>query len=122
MSRATSLQVKPIRSDRDHATALRQIEKLWDNNSADAAATLEVLAVLVDAYERDHHAVPLPDPIEAIEFRMDQLGMSRAALGVILGSRSRATEILDRRRPLTLPMIRKLSEELGIAAEVLIRQ
>jgi HTH-type transcriptional regulator / antitoxin HigA len=122
MSKATTIQVKPIRNDRDHAAALRHIEKLWDGNSASAAATLEVLSVLVEAYEREHHAIPPPDPIEAIEFRMEQLGMSRAALGAILGSRSRATEILDRRRPLTLPMIRKLNDELRIPAEVLIRE
>jgi HTH-type transcriptional regulator / antitoxin HigA len=122
MSKASTIQVKPIRNDRDHAAALRQIEELWDDKSAAAAATLEVLSVLVDAYEREHHAIPPPDPVDAIEFRMEQLGMNRAALGAVLGSRSRATEILDRRRPLTLPMIRKLNEELGIPAEVLIRE
>lgn len=115
-------QIKPIRNDRDHAAALRTIEKLWDDDSASAAATLEVLSVLVEAYEREHHAIPAPDPIEAIEFRMDQLGMTRSRLGEVLGSRSRATEILNRVRPLSLPMIRKLHDKLGIPAEVLIRE
>lgn len=116
------IQIKPIRNDRDHAAALRTIEKLWDDSTAGATATLEVLSVLVEAYEREHHAIPAPDPIEAIEFRMDQLGMTRSALGEVLGSRSRATEILNRLRPLSLPMIRKLHDELGIPAEVLIRE
>lgn len=118
----TTIAIKPIRTDRDHAAALREIERLWDHDSVGAQNTVEVLSVLVDAYEREHHAIAEPDPIAAIEFRMDQLGMSRADLGAVLGSRSRATEILSQRRPLTLQMIRKLNDALGIPAEVLIRE
>jgi len=118
----TALSVRPIRNDRDHASALKEVERLWDDNSPAAAATVEVLSVLIDAYEREHHAIEPPDPIAAIQFRMDQLGMSRSALGAVLGSRSRATEVLSRTRPLTLQMIRKLNAALGIPAEVLIKE
>ena len=118
----TALSVRPIRNDRDHASALKEVERLWDDNSPAAAATVEVLSVLIDAYEREHHAIEPPDPIAAIQFRMDQLGMSRSALGAVLGSRPRATEVLSRTRPLTLQMIRKLNAALGIPAEVLIKE
>ena len=121
-SSLAALSVPPIRNDRDHASALKEVERLWDDNSPAAAATVEVLSVLIDAYEREHHAIEPPDPIAAIQFRMDQLGMSRSALGAVLGSRSRATEVLSRTRPLTLQMIRKLNAALGIPAEVLIKE
>ncbi|MBI1945385.1 MAG: transcriptional regulator [Deltaproteobacteria bacterium] len=122
LSTQAALLVRPIRNDRDHAATLKEIARLWDDPSPAAAATVEVLSVVIDAYEREHHAIEPPDPIAAIEFRMDQLGMSRSALGAVLGSRSRATEVLSRTRPLTLQMIRKLNASLGIPAEVLIRE
>jgi HTH-type transcriptional regulator / antitoxin HigA len=80
-----------------------------------------VLATLIDAYEAEHHPIDPPDPIEAIKFRMEQQGLTRKDLEGILGSRTRVAEVLNRRRRLSINMIRRLHEELDISAEVLIR-
>jgi len=82
---------------------------------------LDVLATLVDAYESEHHPVDPPDPIEAIKFRMEQQGLTRKDLEGILGTRTRVAEVLNRRRGLSINMIRRLHDKLGISAEVLIR-
>ncbi len=113
--------IHPIRNDEDHARALAEIERLWGapEGSAEAEA-LEVLVTLVDAYETKHHRIDPPDPIEAILFRVEQQGLTRADLVPILGSRARVSEVLNRRRPLTLGMIRRLRRALGISADVLI--
>lgn len=113
--------IKPIRTPADYESALAEAEALMDARAGSAEADrLEVLSTLIEKFEDEHHYLPPPDPIEAIKFRMDQMGMSRARLGQLLGSRSRATEILERRRRLTVPMIRSLHEELHIPAESLI--
>lgn len=115
------MDIRPIRNERDHARAMREIDKLWGARPRTREADkLEILVTLVDAYEAGHHPIDPPDPIEAIEFRLDQMGMSRADLARIIGSRSRASEVLNRRRPLTIRMIAKLREALGISADVLI--
>ncbi len=115
------MDIRPIRNERDHARAMREIDKLWGARPRTREADkLEILVTLVDAYEAGHHPIDPPDPIEAIEFRLDQMGMSRADLARIIGSRSRASEVLNRRRPLTIGMIAKLREALGISADVLI--
>ncbi len=114
--------IRPIRTEADHAQAIEEIARLWSSNDPEAVATVEVLSVLVDSFEREHHPIPPPDPIAAIEFRMEQLGLNRTQLGAVLGSRSRATEVLSRQRPLTLRMIRRLTAELQIPADVLIRE
>ena len=115
------MKVHPIRDDDDHARALRQVEKLWRARAGTPEAeTLEVLVTLVDAYEATHHPIDPPDPIEAIRFRMEQEGLTRADLEKLIGSRARVSEILGRRRPLTLNMIRRLRDALGISADVLI--
>lgn len=88
--------------------------------SAPEAEKLEILVTLVDAYEAKHHRIDPPDPIEAIRFRMDQEGLTRADLEKLIGSRARVSEILNRRRPLTVAMIRRLRDALGISADVLI--
>lgn len=117
-----SSQISPIRSDDDHARALAEIEALWSApEGSEEADRLEVLATLVDAYERERHAIELPDPVEAITFRLEQAGLDRADLAEILGGKARVSELLNRRRPLSLRMIRALHEELGVPAEVLIR-
>ena len=82
---------------------------------------LDVLATLIDAYEREHDPIDPPDPIEAIKFRMEQQGLTRKDLEGILGSRTRIAEVLNRRRGLSINMIRRLHDRLGISAEVLIR-
>jgi len=115
-------EIKPIRSEADYEEALRDIERLWGAPSGTAEGDrLDVLATLIDAYEDEHHPIDSPDPIEAIKFRMEQQGLTRKDLEGIIGTRTRVAEILNRRRGLSITMIRRLHEELGIPAEVLIR-
>src|SRR5882672_8108288 len=114
--------VKPIRTKRDYEAALKEIERLW---GAKAGTTdgdrLDVLATLVDAYEAEHYPMDPPDPVEAIKFRMEQQGLTRRDLEQIIGTRTRIAEVLNRKRGLSIAMIRRLHERLGISAEVLIR-
>ncbi len=113
-------QIRPIRNKRDHAAALKTITQLWDRTDAASKDRLEVLAVLVEAYERTHHAIEAPSAVAAIQFRMEQRGMTRADLGVVIGSRSRATEVLSGTRKLTIEMIRALHRELQLPLEILL--
>lgn len=118
-----TLEIHPIRNDDDHARALREIERLWNSvPGTPEGDALDVLGTLVDAYERQHHRIGPPDPVEAIKFRMEQEGLPRTALAEIVGSKARASEILSRKRHLTLRMIRSLTAKLDIPAEVLIRE
>ena len=115
-------EIKPIRSEADYKAALVDFEQLWGAPSATPEGDrLDVLATLIDAYESEHHPIDPPDPIEAIKFRMEQQGLTRKDLEGILGSRTRIAEVLNRRRGLSINMIRRLHEKLGISAEVLIR-
>ncbi len=115
-------EIKPIRSEADYEAALAEADRLWGARSGTAEGDrLDVLATLIDAYETEHHPIDLPDPIEAIKFRMEQRGLSRKDLEGILGTRTRIAEVLNRRRSLSINMIRRLHEKLGISAEVLIR-
>lgn len=114
--------VFPIRTKRDHERALALVDELWGSTSAADQARLEVLTILIESYEEAEEPIRHPTPIEAIEFRLDQLGMSRADLGRIIGSRARATEVLSGTRRLTLPMIRQIHDELGIPFEVLVQE
>jgi len=114
--------IKPIRSDVDHAAALAEVEQLWGAKAGTLAGDrLDVLATLIDAYETEHDPIDPPDPVDAILFRMDQQGLSRRDLEEIIGTRSRIAEVLNRKRGLSIGMIRRLHERLGISAEVLIR-
>ncbi|CBS87187.1 helix-turn-helix domain-containing protein [Azospirillum lipoferum] len=116
------MDIRPIRSDEDHATALEEIERLWGADpDTDDGARLEILMMLVDAYEEANHPIPPSDPISAIEFMMDQRGLTRHDLEPMIGSRARVAEILNRKRALTLPMIRRLSEGLKIPVDILVR-
>ena len=113
--------IRPIRTDGDHARTLRRIGALWGASAGSPEAEeLEVLVTLVDVYEARHHAIDPPDPVEAILFRMEQQGLVRADLEPCIGSRARVSEVLGRKRPLTLRMIRKLRDTLGISADVLV--
>lgn len=115
------MDIEPIHNDRDHSRAMRQIEKLWGaKKGTPEAKKLEVLVTLVEAYETKHHHIGPPDPIEAIRFRMEQEGLSRVDLEKMIGSRARVSEILNRKRPLTVAMIRRIRDGLGISADVLI--
>lgn len=114
--------VRPIRTEADHEAALAEVEKLWGAPNGTAAGDrLDVLATLIDAYEAKHHPMDPPDPVEAIKFRMEQQGLTRKDLEGIIGTRTRIAEVLNRRRGLSIQMIRRLHARLGIPAEVLIR-
>ena len=116
------MELKPIRTQADYKAALKTITSLLDApEGSKEAGMLEVLSVLVEAYEEEHHPVDPPDPIEAIKFRMEQMGLSRRDLEPYLGSRARVSEVLNRKRPLSVEMIRRLHAGLGIPAEILIR-
>jgi HTH-type transcriptional regulator / antitoxin HigA len=115
-------EIKPIRSETDYEAALIQVERLWGAPSGTPEGDrLDVLATLIDVYESEHDPIDPPDPIEAIKFRMEQQGFTRKDLEGILGSRTRVAEVLNRRRGLSINMIRRLYERLKISAEVLIR-
>ena len=114
--------IKPIKSDLDHDKALREIERLWGAPEGTSKGDrLEVLVALVEAYERAQYPLDPPDPIDAIRFRLEQQGLGPRALIGVIGSRPRVYEVLRGARPLSLAMIRRLHERLGIPAEVLIR-
>jgi len=116
------MEIKPIKTDADYREALAEIDKLWGAKPRTSAADkLDVLATIIDAYERKNFLIEKPTPIEAIRFRMDQLGLRQTDLQPYLGSRGRVSEILNGKRPLTLRMIRKLHKDLGIPADVLIQ-
>lgn len=115
------MNIRPIRNDTDLEHALAEIERLWGAPpGSDEADRLEVLVILVDAYERQHHPLMPPDPIEAIRSRLEQLGMTEHDLQPLIGTRTRVYEVLTGRRPLTLRMIRNLARALDIPADVLI--
>ena len=115
------MTVKPIKAEADYDAALRTIERLWKAEPGTAAADrLEVLVTLVEAYEAARWPIDLPDPVEAILFRMEQQGLTRRDLEPYLGGRGRVSEVLTGRRSLTLAMIRRLHAGLGIPLESLI--
>lgn len=115
------MQIHPIRTESDHDSAVARIAELIGAKPDTAEGEeLDVLATLVDAYEAKHHAIDAPDPIAAIQFRMEQQGLTRKNLEPLIGSRARVSEVMTRRRTLTLAMIRRVRKELGISADVLI--
>jgi HTH-type transcriptional regulator/antitoxin HigA len=115
------MTIRPIRSDVDHESALKRIQALMSAKpGTDDGDELDVLATLVDAYEAKHFPIETADPIEAIRFRMEQMGLERNDLEPLIGSRAGVSEILNRRRGLSLKMIRTLHEELNIPLEALI--
>jgi HTH-type transcriptional regulator / antitoxin HigA len=115
------MQIHPIRNEDDHAAAIARIAELMGAKlDTPAGEELDVLATLVDAYEAKHHVIDAPDPIAAIEFRMEQQGLTRKDLEPIIGSRARVSEVMTRKRSLTIAMIRRVRSELGISADLLI--
>ena len=103
------MKIRPIKSERDYEKALSRIEQLMDSRAGTRAGDeLDILSALVLSYEAMHHPLFPPDPVEAIKFRMDQLGMTRKDLEAVIGGRGRISEILSRKRPLSLEMIRRL--------------
>jgi HTH-type transcriptional regulator / antitoxin HigA len=115
------MEIKPIRTNADYERTLREVERLMDAKAGTAEEDrLDVLATLVDAYESKHFPIDPPDPIEAIRFRLEQQGLDTRALVGVIGGRSRVYEVMQRKRALSLEMIRRLHERFGIPAEVLI--
>jgi HTH-type transcriptional regulator/antitoxin HigA len=117
------MQIKPIRTKADHRAALKEIETLMSARAdTPEGERLEVLVTLVEAYENKHYRFEMPDPVEAIKFRMEQSGLGPKDLVPMIGQINRVYEILNRKRPLTLQMIRRLHRDLGIPAEALIKE
>lgn len=113
--------LKPLRSEVDYEEALAEVEVLWGAKAGTPEGDrLDILATLIDVYETAHYPMKVPDPVEAIKFRMEQQDLTRKDLEKILGSRTRVSEILNRRRGLSIEMIRKLHSKLHIPADVLI--
>lgn len=116
------MDIKPIKTQTDYEAALEEIDRLWGADpGSPQGEKLDVLITLVEAYEEHHHPIPPPDPVEAILHRLDSQGLSRRDLEPYLGSRARVSEILNRKRALSLAMIRRLQEGLGISAEILVQ-
>ncbi len=118
------MEIRPIRTEEDYKQALREVSAYFDNEPQPGSPDgdrFEILLTLVAAYESKHYPVELPDPVEAIKFRMEQAGLTAKDLVPAIGQLNRVYEILNRKRPLTLKMIWNLHEKLGIPAESLIR-
>jgi HTH-type transcriptional regulator/antitoxin HigA len=116
------MDIKPIRDEADYERALRRVEELWNSPEGSAESDeLEILATLIEAYEQEHYPIELPDPIEAIKFRLEQKGKDSSALIGVIGQRTRVYEVMQGKRPLSLNMIRNLHEKFDIPAEVLIQ-
>jgi HTH-type transcriptional regulator/antitoxin HigA len=117
------MQIKVIKTEKQYQEALDRMEEIFDSKkNSNHADELELLAFLIEKYENEHYAIDFPDPIEAIKFRMDQLGFKQKDLALAIGLKSRVSEILNRKRKLTIDMVRKLNATLGIPTDVLIRE
>ena len=116
------MNIKPIKTEQDYQDALNRLDVIFDAKAGTTEGDeLEILGLLIDNYENKHFPIDLPDPIEAIKFRMEQLGYTQNDLSKILGQKSRASEILNKKRKLSIEMIRKLHEVLNIPTNVLIQ-
>ena len=116
------MTLKPIKTKKDYQNAMLRLEKIFDAKPGSKEGDeLEVLGILIDTYEKSHYPIEFPDPIEAIKFRMEHLGYNQSDLATVVGLKSRASEILNKKRKLTLEMIRNLHDTLNIPTDVLIQ-
>jgi HTH-type transcriptional regulator / antitoxin HigA len=116
------MTIKPIRTKKDYQQALDRLETIFDaKKGSPDGDELEILGMLIERYENEHFPVGFPDPIEAIKFRMEQLGYNQSDLANVVGLKSRASEILNKKRKLSLEMIRQIHDRLNIPTEVLIQ-
>ena len=116
------MEIKPIRNEADYKNALERLELIFDaKRGTDDGDELEILSILIDNYESENFPIEMPDPISAINFRMEQMGLKQKDLVEMIGFKSRVSEIMNKKRKLTLDMIRKLNTSLKIPTEVLIQ-
>lgn len=116
------MKITPIRTQKDYKLALERLEEIFDSKKGSKNGDeLEILSILIDKYENEKFPIGMPDPIEAIKFRMEQMGLKQKDLVELVGFKSRVSEILNKKRKLTLEMIRKLNTTLHIPTEVLIQ-
>ena len=116
------MNIKPIRNETDYKNALKRLEVIFDaKKGTDEGDELEILAIVIDNYENENFPIGMPDPIAAITFRMEQMGLKQKDLVDMIGFKSRVSEIMNKKRKLTLEMIRKLNAHLHIPTEVLIQ-
>lgn len=116
------MTIKPIKTEKDYQDALDRLESIFESKKGSAEGDeLEILGILIEKYEDEHFPIGFPDPIEAIKFRMEQMGYTQSDLAKVVGLKSRASEILSRKRKLTLEMIRLLHNNLKIPTEVLVQ-
>jgi len=117
------MNIAPIRNEKDYQKALNRLEIIFDaKKGTEQGDELEILSILIDKYENENFPIGMPDPIEAIKFRMEQIGMKQKDLAKVVGFKSRVSEILNKKRKLTLDMIRKLNTTLRIPTEVLVQE
>lgn len=122
MQKLFKMNIKPIKTKKDYAIAMTRLETLFDAKKGTSKGDeLEVLTMLIEKYENDNFPIELPDPVEAIKFRMEQLGLTQTDLAEVVGQKSRASEILNRKRKLSLEMIRQLHSCWHIPTEVLVQ-
>lgn len=116
------MTIKPIKNEKDYQNALNRLETIFDAKLGTTEGDeLEILSILIDKYENEHFPIEMPDPIEAIKFRMEQMGMKQKDLAEVFGFKSRVSEILNKKRKLTLDMVRNLNTKLHIPTDVLIQ-
>lgn len=116
------MNISPIRNEEDYQNALKRLEEIFDSKMGSPEGDeLEILSILIDRYENENYPIGMPDPIEAIKFRMEQMGMKQQDLAEVFGFKSRVSEVLNRKRKLTLEMVRKLHTTLNIPTEVLVQ-
>jgi HTH-type transcriptional regulator/antitoxin HigA len=117
------MEIKVIKTEEQYEATLNRVEEIFDSTkTSETADELELLTVLIEKYENEYHPISLPDPIEAIKFRMEQMGYQQKDLAKVIGLKSRTSEILNRKRKLTIDVIRKLHDRLGIPTDVLIKE
>ena len=117
------MNIKPIKTKKEYESALKRLDKIFDSNPGTKNGDeLEVLSILIDKYEKENYPIDFPDPIEAIKFRMEQLNLKQKDLANVIGFKTRVSEVMNRKRKLTLDMIRKISEALSIPTDVLVKE
>ena len=116
------MEIRPIKTEKDYEKALEKLETIFDAETGTKEGDeLEVISILIEKYENEHYIIDLPDPVEAIKYRMEQLGYNQNDLAEVIGLKSRASEILNRKRKLSLEMIRQLHKNMHIPTSVLIQ-